>query len=155
MHLEKYEVESKPDFMYFEFVSEGIQGNITKIVLYEKLPNQILPMFNLGFGDKDTATGLISDMVASNNGDRNKVLATVASTVYAFVEHYPKAWIYMIGSTPVRTRLYQVGLNLYYDEIVKDFAVLGFLDDEWHKFQKNQNYNAFILTLKQNSPENI
>jgi hypothetical protein len=143
MHLEKYEVKSKQDFTYFEFVSEGIQGNIAKIVTYYKIDNQILPIFNLGFGDKDENTGNISDKAVSNNGDRNKVLATVASTVYTFTTQNPSAWIYMEGSTPVRTRLYQMGINLYYDEITNDFMVLGSLNGDWQTFQKNVNYESF------------
>lgn len=82
MDLEKYELRSAPDLMSFKFISEGIQGNIEKIVLYSKVPYQILPIYNLGFGDKDPETGEPSDTVKSNNGDRDKVLATVASTVY-------------------------------------------------------------------------
>ncbi len=155
MHLEKYEVTSKHESMYFEFVSIGIQGNITKIVLYDRMPNQILPIFNLGFGDKDETTGEISDLIASNNGDRDKVLATVASTVYEFTSLYPNAWIYMEGSTPARTRLYQMGINLYLDYIAKDFMVLGSQNDNWLPFEKNINYDFFLITLKQNYPSKI
>ena len=148
MHLEKYEVESKPDFMYFEFISEGIQGNIEKVVLYEKLPNQILPIYNLGFGDKDSQTGELSDTVKTNNGDRDKILVTVASTIYEFTTHYPNVWILMQGSTPVRTRLYQIAINLYYDEIIADFTILGFKNDDWIPFEKNINYEGFLLNRK-------
>jgi hypothetical protein len=34
-------------------------------------------MYNLGFGDYNEITGLIDDKVITNNGDREKVLATV------------------------------------------------------------------------------
>ncbi len=49
--------------------------------------------YNLGFGDKDEKTGEISDLVITNNGDSQQVLATVASTVYAFTDKNPTAWI--------------------------------------------------------------
>jgi hypothetical protein len=59
----------------------------------------------------------------TNNGDSLKVLATVASTVYAVTERYPKAWILATGSTAVRTRLYRMGITNNLMEIEKDFMV--------------------------------
>ena len=153
MHLEKYELKTEDDGLRFGFISDGTQGNIQKIVIYTKIPDQILPMYNLGFGDKNLVTGDISDTIASNNGDRNKVLATVASTVYIFTEKYPNAWIAMKGSTPTRTRLYQMGINLYYNEIIADFVVLGQVGTDWFPFEKNKNYEAFIITKKYNFPQ--
>ncbi len=145
MNLEKYELKSSPDLVYFEFTSEGTQGNIEKVVIYNKLIDQILPIYNLGFGDKNIQTGELSDTVKSNNGDRDKVLATVASTIYQFTERYPNAWVLMQGSNAVRTRLYQIGINLYYDEVVTQFTILGFKNDEWITFKKNTNYDGFLL----------
>jgi hypothetical protein len=43
----------------------------------------------LAFGDKDIEAGDIDDKVISNNGDSEKVLATVVATVYAFIDKYP------------------------------------------------------------------
>jgi hypothetical protein len=63
-------------------------------------------LYNLAFGDKDHSTGEIDDKVISNNGDSEKVLATVVATVYAFTDKYPETWIYATGSTKARTRLY-------------------------------------------------
>jgi len=51
--------------------------------------------------------GNISDITNSNNGDMEKVLYTVANTVYDFLDHYPDELIFAHGSTPIRTRLYQ------------------------------------------------
>lgn len=42
-------------------------------------------VFNLAFGDYDENTKSINDLSVTNNGDSLKVLATVASTVYAFL----------------------------------------------------------------------
>jgi hypothetical protein len=60
----------------------------------------------------------------SNNGDSPKVLATVASTVYAFLERYPDAYVFATGSTNSRTRLYRMGISANYLEIRKDFNIL-------------------------------
>ncbi len=151
MNLEKYTLKSTPDLNSFEFISEGIQGNIEKIVMYNRFTDQILPIYNLGFGDKNPQTGELSDTIKTNNGDRDKVLATVASTVYEFTERYSNAWVFMQGSTPIRTRLYQMGINLYYDEIVTEFKILGLQKDDWFDFEKNTNYDAFLVTRKQNT----
>ena len=43
-------------------------------------------VYNIAFGDKDNTTGNIDDTIISNNGDSEKVLATVAATVYAFID---------------------------------------------------------------------
>jgi len=35
----------------------------------------------------------------SNNGDGSNILATVASTQYAFIKNHPNAYIFATGST--------------------------------------------------------
>lgn len=63
-------------------------------------------------GDIDTGSGEIDDLSVSNNQDTKKVLATVAKTVVDFIEQHPKA-IVMEGSTPARTRPYQMGIRSF------------------------------------------
>ena len=82
-------------------------------------------------------------MVITNNGDSQVVLATVASTVYAFTDKNPDAWIYARGSNNARTRLYRITNNLL--EITKDFEVYGLKDDQWHAFRKDIDYKAFLI----------
>ena len=50
-------------------------------------------------------------MTISNNGDAEKILATVVAAVYAFYDQYPTVWILLTGSTASRTRLYQMAIN--------------------------------------------
>jgi hypothetical protein len=50
--------------------------------LYSKTDTE--NVYNLGFGDCNEEHGTIDDLPITNNGDSLKVLATVASTVYAF-----------------------------------------------------------------------
>jgi hypothetical protein len=104
--------------------------------------------FNLGFGDKDEQTGEINDEVITNNGDSQKILATVASTVYAFTDKHPDAMIYAKGSTNVRTRLYRIGITNNLLEIKKDFNVFGLKNNQWHEFRKHTEYEAFLITRK-------
>ena len=108
MNLDKYQLKAERSLMVFEFVSEGPKGKIKKIVQYSE--TNLKGFYNLGFGDKDHLTGEINDSIITNNDDSQKVLATVASTVYAFMEKYPEAWIYATGLTRARTRLYRMGI---------------------------------------------
>jgi hypothetical protein len=101
--------------------------------------------YNLDFGDKDLQTGEIDDLVISDNGDSQKVLATVAATVYAFTDKYPDAWIYATGSTKSRTRLYRIGLTNNLLEITEDFELYGLKEGEWQAFAKGIEYDAFLV----------
>ncbi len=100
MKIDKYPVIVGETSMVFEFVSEGIRGSIPKLVIYSETHlHNFYNFYNLGFGDKDEATGQIDDEVITNNGDSEKVLATVASTLYIFMERYPDAMAFAMGST--------------------------------------------------------
>jgi len=102
----------------------------------------------LAFGGYDETIGGINDKTITNNGDSQKVLSTVASTVYALTGKYPEAWIYATGSTAVRTRLYRMGLTNNIIEILKDFYVFGLKDKSWEEFIVGEDYDAFLVTRK-------
>ena len=136
MDLSKYKLSSEPNLTKFEFTSEAVNGNIEKIVIFESVATESGELFNLCFGDKNPLTGELDDAIISNNGDRNKVLATVAFTVYLFTDVYKDALIAMKGNTDVRTRLYQIAINTYYDEIKENFSIFALLDDDWVIFEK-------------------
>ena len=148
MRNERYDVIIASDAMIFEFTSIGPKGEIPKLVMYSAMadPN----VYNLAFGDKDINTGKIDDLVVTDNKDSQKVLATVASTIHAFVSKYPRAWITVSGSTKARTRLYQMGISSNLEEITMDFFVLGKKEGKWYPFEKNIGYEAFLITLKEN-----
>jgi hypothetical protein len=147
MLLDQYHgVFTSSDFQTFEFISTGPRGNITKVVRYSEL--DLKDYFNLGFGDKNLQTGFICDLTVSDNKDSLKVLATIASTVYAFTENYPNASILASGSTQARTRLYQIGITNHLEAIQKDFVILGLIDEDWEPFCKGTNYNMFLIRKK-------
>ena len=146
MKLPRYELKAESSLEVFEFLSEGPKGNIQKLI---KLSETALKDFyNLAFGDKDLLTGDINDQIVSNNGDSEKVLATVVSAVYAFTDREKDAWIYATGSTQVRTRLYRMGITKYFDEIKQDFEIFGLKDGEWEFFEKDIDYTAFVARRK-------
>lgn len=134
MKLPKYPLASSDKLMTFEFTSEGQKGLIEKLVRFQE--TNVKNVYNLAFGDKDLTTGDIDDKVISNNGDSEKVLATVAATLYAFTDKYPNAWIYATGSTKSRTRLYRMGITKFLSEVTEDFEVLGEKDEDWFPFKK-------------------
>jgi|ERR1017187_7908826 hypothetical protein len=146
MNMEQYTLKAEDSLMVYEFLSEGPKGKIPKLVKFSKTNTRDL--FNLAFGDKDLKTGNIDDLIISNNGDSEKVLATVVATVYAFTDKHPEAWIYATGSTLARTRLYRMGITKYIVEIRKDFEVLGMRNNAWYPFRKNVEYVAFLVRRK-------
>jgi hypothetical protein len=146
MKLPKYPLSSGDKFQTFEFISEGKRGLIHKMVQYKQ--TNLKSVFNLAFGDKDHTTGDIDDTVISNNGDSEKVLATVVATIYAFTDKYPDAWIYATGSTKARTRLYRMGITKYLSEVTADFEILGERNDDWESFRKNYEYEGFLIRRK-------
>jgi hypothetical protein len=146
MHLERYNLQVEDSSMVFEFVSKGPKGDIHKIIQYSE--TNLKGYYNLGFGDLNVNTGEVDDTVVSNNSDTDKVLATVAASVIAFTEVYPDSWIYAIGSTNARTRLYQMGISKYFEEILEIFDIYGLDGDAWQIFERNKNYQAFLIKRK-------
>jgi hypothetical protein len=141
-----YPVDTSPDFKTFEFTSVGLRGSITKVVRYSEI--NVRGFYNLGFGDKDPITGFLSDLTVTNNGDSQKVLATVAATLYAFMDNHYGVTVIATGSTQARTRLYRMGIANNLKIIEKDFVILGLTDVDWEPFRKNITYGAFLVRRK-------
>ncbi len=146
MKLPRYQLKSGLELSSYEFISEGPKGLITKRIQFT-LINQD-QVYNLGFGDKDPASGEINDLAISNNNDGDKVLATVIAAVYAFCDKHPDSWIFATGSTRSRNRLYQIGLTKYLGEITEDFELYGEINDQWECFEIGKNYTAFLAKRK-------
>lgn len=146
MHNPRYNYHADEALYFYEFFSEGPAGRIRKLVEYT--PTSQEGVYNLAFGDWDETTGGLNDKTRSNNGDRQKVLATVMSTVYAFTGRYPDAWVFALGSTDGRTRLYQIGIAQYLDEATADFIIYSLSDEQWMPFERDRNYDAFLVTRR-------
>jgi hypothetical protein len=151
MRLEKYKLRADETLTAFEFTSEGPNGHILKCIEYTKVKLKgFKNVYNLGFGDKLPSSEDIDDKIVSDNQDRDKILATVASTVVAFISSRPKAKVFIIGSNQARTRLYRMAINKYFDELSYSFNIRGFLNEKWQPFEKNINYEAFLISRKTN-----
>lgn len=150
MNTEKYPYKNTHLFANFEFESVGPNGKIKKIIQYELMGylKDGTPLFNLAFGDYNKKRKNYSDLTISNNEDKNKVLATVAGTVLDFSANYTRVAIHAKGSTPARTRLYQIGINMFKTEIVNYFKILGNRNDNWENLASGINYDAFLAIKK-------
>ena len=148
MNKPKYFYKTEREFTIYEFVSEGPKGRIPKMVEYTETATK--NVYNLAFGDYDEITKSINDLSVTNNGDSLKVLATVASTIYAFFDKHPNAYVVATGSTNVRTRLYRMGITNNLAEITEDFIVYGFTTEKgtWDEFEIGEDYEAFLITKK-------
>lgn len=146
MKLQRYEYSTEGEGEFFKFISEGAKGNIKKLVVY----SQMLPgdVYNLAFGDYDEETEFIDDTVITNNNDSQKVLATVASTLYVFTDKHPNVWVFAKGSNLARTRLYRMGITTNFEEISEDFEVYGLIEEDWEMFEKGKKYEAFLVRRK-------
>ena len=91
MKLPKYHLKAETRFRRFEFISEGPKGAIRKFIEFQATTDP--EVYNLAFGDKDPLSGDINDLAVSNNGDTEKVLATVIAALYVFFENYPAAYV--------------------------------------------------------------
>ncbi|MBL7758273.1 MAG: hypothetical protein JNL59_12795, partial [Chitinophagaceae bacterium] len=81
MNLNRYELVADSRHEQFEFYSDWDAGCIRKVVLFEKIAPYL---YNLSFGDWSDVKNALNDQCVSNNGDRDKVLVTVAHAVMNF-----------------------------------------------------------------------
>lgn len=138
---------SHPPFE-FSFDSVGPNGLVRKKIIFTLQNTNGISYFNLAFGDLNEETGEIDDLSVSNNEDRDKILATVAAAVLEFMVRFPDIPVYAQGSTPSRTRLYQMGMMANWGAIEPVLEIFGFIDGRWEKFAKGNNYQAFLAFRK-------
>ena len=102
------DIDARLNLGVFEFVSVGKYGVIRKRVKFA--PTALPNVYNLAFGDINEFDE-INDLSKSNNGDRNRVLATIVKIVDLYTSKYPERLIYFRGSTVERTRLYRMAVG--------------------------------------------
>lgn len=145
----KYEtylgLEFTEDFSVVKFTSIGSNGPIAKRISFTT--TDLENVYNLSFGDigKDGET---NDFTVSNNGDRNKILATVFRVVGDYTERYPNRWVYILGSTKERTRLYRMAIGGNLDELSQMFDIYAYSNEEWSLFTKNMEIESFLIKRK-------
>jgi hypothetical protein len=146
MKYEVYsEVEVTDEFDVFHFISTGRNGDVLKRVAFTKTEQE--KVYNLAFGDVDEDNE-INDYSVTDNGDRNKVLATVVSIVEVYTKRFPDRWIFFRGSTAERTRLYRIAVGLHIDELSGLYELKAYVDGDLVSFVKNMKINAFLIRRK-------
>lgn len=146
MEQQYYKYLRDEECLWFEFESVSKQKTVRKVVIYT--PFQDNPdIYNLALADA-FPDGSFSDKSVTNNEDMEKVVATVIRTLLRFFEKHPSKMVYVEGSTIERTRLYRIIISRELSEIEKIFTIYGLLESDTEVFRKNQNYNAFVITLK-------
>lgn len=145
----KYEIytqlQATDDFSIIDFISTGRRGPIPKRIVFTATESK--GVYNLAFGDIDE-NGEIDDYGISDNGDRNKILATIASVVKMYTDIYPRRLIFFRGSTVERTRLYRMAISLNMEELSKQFQIYALVDKEFLAFRKNMRVEAFLIKRK-------
>ena len=138
----------------FEFLSHGVKTfqmrvSYTYSGIIEPVTKKYL--YNLGFGvlSINSETGLeeIDDKITTNNGDKDKILSTVALTATPFFDEHPNSILFFIGSSPSRTRTYQMAIRQNIEMLKKNFVIRGYVENSNlpEEFQKNKNYEAFLI----------
>lgn len=139
-----YKFSFSEDNLSFSFKSEG-KKEIQKLVVFQKL--NYGNYYQLALVDV-LDDGTYTDNIVSNNGDRNQVLATVFRIISYFLRLFPDAIILFTGSTPSRTRLYQIAISSELESVSKLFQIKGFDGKEFEDFLPNKNYEAFYISKK-------
>jgi hypothetical protein len=132
----------KADEFSYAFFSVGKNGVILKVVAFENIEEK---RYNLGFGDYDFSTQTVNDKIVSDNGDSEKVLATVLVILDKFLCEHLDYEVFIVGSTESRTRLYQIAINVYYEEFIQFYQIFGESSGEMEPFQKNKKYESFLV----------
>lgn len=149
MYLERYNYVIAESFQEYKFYSRGPKGKIEKFVSFALQNLEGKTYLSLTFGDSTEKNSEIDLLSVSNNGDREKILTTIFTIIVDFLNRFPDMAVYAVGSTPSRTRLYQLSITKYWDIITPRLNVYGLRNKSWELFEKNTTYTAFVFTKKQ------
>ncbi|WP_026628674.1 DUF6934 family protein [Dyadobacter alkalitolerans] len=144
MKTEHYDYKASENCLLFEFESVSEFKSIRKLIIYtpsEKVSN----MYNLALCDI-LSNGESCDRNISNNLDMGKVIATVVKSMVTFCKAYPNSSIYITGSTPARTRLYNIIISKELSEARRIFEIYGLKETKRELFISNREYDAFLIT---------
>ncbi|CAG5069830.1 hypothetical protein DYBT9623_02567 [Dyadobacter sp. CECT 9623] len=142
MNKDGYDLIVSADAKRFYFESVGKRGCFQKQIAFVPIGRT---SYNLALLDYDPNISDYSDLPVTDNGDMERVMATVINAIYEFFEMNPVATIYFAGNTPAKTRLYQAVINNCLDMGSKEFVIYGRQDDEWFPFTRSGRYTGFLI----------
>jgi|GEM_PF-530375 hypothetical protein len=136
------QLESVPDLSIFRFKSKGPVGLITKEIRFAELPDS--GMYSVHMGDIKQ-NGDFDQSAISNNGDRNRVLATVIVAIEIYTKKYPARSILIGGFNEQRARLFRMAIGVNFERISRVFTVLEVLDGRFLPFKPDTKSTVFHL----------
>ena len=148
MEMERYTLVKNVNNSDYLFYSIGKMSITLKVVRFRQIKVLGESVFNVAFGDLNESTDEIDDKAISNNGDRLKILNTVASAIADFIEQRPNAIILAKGSTLSRVRLYQMAISSFWSRISQQYEIYGKTSGQWIPFRKGVNFEEFLLFRK-------
>ena len=135
-----------------KFYSIGKSGSFElRMLITRQKGSSNMNDFNLGFGVWNDEIKDIDDEIETKNGDMQQILATVPKRALEFIEKNPEAEIFAKGSTPSRTRLYQMEIAKIIDDVPSGLRIEGLISKNgigFVEFQKGINFEAFLLSAK-------
>jgi hypothetical protein len=129
----------------FEFESISPLKIVKKVVEFSEF--DVGNLFNLALFDV-SEDGKFSDISVSDNGDMENILSTVIQTIQVFLALHPKAKVLFMGSTKSRNRLYRAVIAKYFHATERIYEIHGITDWKNEPFEKNKDYDAFMIFLK-------
>ena len=140
-----YEFSVSDDATFYEFDSIGEKRVVHKQVKFS--PGFIPDFYWLALVDL-LDDGSVSDSSRPNQGDVERVLATVLQTMLTFFKQYPTASVAFAGSTESRTRLYNIAIIRELNNARDTFTIQGYIDGKFEVYSPNKAYTGFAVSLK-------
>lgn len=131
----------------FEFESVSSKKIIRKAIEFREI--EIPNLYNLALVDVKE-DGTFDDMSVSDNGDMETIISTVIKTIQVFLTFQPEAKVLFMGSSPSRTRLYRGIISKYLSQAELFYAIHGISNWVNEPFQRDKNYDAFLIFLRNN-----
>lgn len=127
----------------FHFMSMGVQGQVERVISFQELRMASHCYYQL---ETRTLQGIDGACALTGNGDKKRMLLTIACIILHYLQQYPHRYVFLMGHTEARTRLYQQSLLPLLQGAAAAPLVFGFNGLQWESFQPKQYYHAFIIT---------
>jgi hypothetical protein len=146
MNSSGYTTQYDQVYNTFLFDSKGPERTIHKAVVFSKVRKGL---YNIALGDINSE-GELDDESRSDNGDMNKVFATVAQCILDFMNTHPDTDVLVQGNTVAKNRLYRGVINSMWDGIEVELHIDGLVGNEWESFSRGstKSYLSFIFSKK-------
>jgi hypothetical protein len=132
-------VKSKNDTQ-FNFISVGKAGEIEKTIKFSKTKYDFL--YNLSLTDT------IAGSARNGNGDSDKIIETVISSIISFTLNRPEIWISIIGNTAVLARFFKISICKRIEDFKDQFDVYEDMELHWEEFNVCVKCKGFVVRRK-------